>query len=375
MDATHAAAGPELHYQSDLAAGVISSDPAQLQAVAALELRHRLLVRHWQQRPGLLQRFIRQLSRAPRGVACRGLYLWGGVGRGKTYLMDLFFRALPGERKLRMHFHRFMQLVHRRLAEAQGRSDPLVHVAGTIAAEADVLCFDEFFVSDIGDAMILANLLEALLAAGVMLVATSNIEPQRLYERGLQRQRFLPAIALLERHTEVLNIDGGIDYRLRSMDRVPVYLWPCDEKAMAALGRLFDDLTRGLHVEVSPELEIEGRQIRARRCSEGVVWFDFAALCRGPRGAADYIELARQFHTVFIDGLPCFAEHNDDEARRFITLTDEFYDHGVKLILAADRALSDLYAGRELRFPFERTRSRLLEMQTRDYLAAQHRPN
>lgn len=375
MNSLQVPSGPEQLYQRDLDAAVISADPAQLQAVAALELRHRLLVEEWRAPVTALQRLLQRFGCSQRPRRRHGLYMWGGVGRGKTYLMDLFFHALPGERKLRMHFHRFMQMVHHRLRDEQGRSDPLVHVARGIAAQADVICFDEFFVSDIGDAMILANLLQALFSEGVMLVATSNIEPARLYERGLQRQRFLPAIDLILQHTEVMNIDGGVDYRLRSMDKVPVYLWPADAASEARLQGLYADLTRGMHVEAGRVLDIEGRQLRTRQWAEGVVWFEFATLCRGARGAADYIELARQFHTVLIQGVPCFTVHADDEARRFITLVDEFYDHGVKLVISADCELGDLYRGEGLRFPFERTISRLLEMQTREYLAAPHSPD
>lgn len=376
MNSLEAPIGPSALYQRDLQDGTINPDSAQLQAIEALEQRFRSLCGEWQLQTTLLRKLSDILMRGCGKPPVRmGLYFWGGVGRGKTYLMDLFFRALPGERKLRMHFHRFMQMVHARMREQQGRSDPLKLVARSISAEVDVICFDEFFVSDIGDAMILANLLEALFAQGVMLVATSNIEPARLYERGLQRQRFLPAIDLILRHTLVINMDGGIDYRLRSMDKVPVYLWPADETSGVALMALYDDLTRGMHVESPWPLEIEGRQLVARRWAEGVACFDFATLCRGARGPADYIELARQFHTVFIEGVPCFTGHADDEARRFITLVDEFYDHGVKLIMSAACQLPDLYGGEDLRFPFERTRSRLIEMQTHDYLARAHSPD
>lgn len=376
MNSTAAPAGPLQLYQRDIQAGIISEDAAQLQAIAALEQRYHSLCAAWQLPLKPWHRLYSGLaSRARATQSVRGLYLWGGVGRGKTYLMDMFFHALPSERKLRMHFHRFMQMIHRRLREEQGRRDPLVYVAQHIAAQADVLCFDEFFVSDIGDAMILANLLDALLARGIVLVATSNIEPQRLYERGLQRQRFLPAIDLILRHADVINVDGATDYRLRSLDKVPVYLWPADAAAEARLAGLFEDLTRGLHAESMKSLEIEGRLLLARRWAEGVAWFDFATLCRGPRGAADYIELARQFHTLIIQGLPRLGPQADDEARRFITLVDEFYDRGVKLIVSADCALDQLYAGADLSFPFERTRSRLTEMQTHSYLARTHQPD
>ena len=364
-------------YQRDIQDGIINADAAQLQAIEALEQRFHALCGKWRASPSLLQRLFLRLRAGGKGepLPHHGLYLWGGVGRGKTYLMDLFFHALPCERKLRMHFHRFMQMVHRRLRDEQGQRNPLQLVARQIAVEVDVICFDEFFVSDIGDAMILANLLEALFASGVMLVTTSNIEPERLYERGLQRQRFLPAIALIQQHTDVVNVDGGTDYRLRSMDKVPVYLWPVNAASEAAMLALFGDLTRGMHVESPWLLEVEGRQLVARRGGEGVVWFEFATLCRGARGSADYIELARQFHTVFMEGVPRFSGADDDEARRFITLVDEFYDHGVKLVLSAGCPLQDLYAGEGLRFAFDRTVSRLVEMQTHGYLARAHSPD
>ena len=361
---------PREQYEADLARGVIMPDAAQAAAIAALELRHAALVARWRAQPSWWQ----CLFGGGRAAPIRGLYLWGGVGRGKTYLMDMFFQTLPGQRKLRMHFHRFMLMVQQRLKEQSGHSDPLVRVAQSIAAESDVLCFDEFFVSDIGDAMILANLLEALLAADVVLIATSNIVPARLYERGLQRQNFLPAIALLEQYTEVLNVDGGVDYRLRSLDKVPVYRYPLNADSAAALEALFGELTRGLHVERDSMLEVLQRRFRALRWSEGVVWFDFATLCGGPRAAADYLELARQYHSVFVSAVPVLGEHANDQARRFITLVDTLYDHRVKLVLSAADSLDRLYQGTVLAFAFERTRSRLLEMQTRDYLGASHRP-
>ncbi|HHX82302.1 MAG TPA: cell division protein ZapE [Pseudomonadaceae bacterium] len=377
MHLTHSSVlpGPKVLYERDLQQGVISPDPHQLAAVEELEIRyHQLLGRRavasgWRRWVGRLRASVQPRAAEP------GLYLWGGVGRGKTYLMDLFFHALPGSRKLRMHFHRFMRMVHQRLQEASGLPNPLEHVARTLAQEVDVICFDEFFVSDIGDAMILGNLLETLFEEGVMLVATSNIVPDRLYERGLQRQMFLPAIALLNRHTRVMHLDGDLDYRLRSLDRVPVYLSPIGPEGEAAMEALFLDLSRGLHVESGKALEIEGRLLPTLRWAEGLVWFDFATLCRGARGAADYIELSRQFHTVFVSGIPCMGEERDDEARRFVTLVDELYDRRVKLVVLAEAGPEALYQGRELRFPFQRTASRLLEMQTRDYLAGAHRPD
>lgn len=364
---------PQDLYRKDLAEGVITPDASQDAAVAALQRIYVDLVRKWRNK-SRWERMLQRLGR-DKTESVHGLYLWGGVGRGKTYLMDLFFHALPGQRKLRMHFHRFMLMVHKRLGDAKGRSDPLVHVAAEIAKDVDIICFDEFFVSDIGDAMILANLLGALFNEGVTLVATSNIEPSRLYEHGLQRRRFVPAIALIERHCQVLNVDGGIDYRLRSLDKAPVFHFPLNAQSADALQALFAELTRGLHVEIRKALDIQERKVATLAWSEGLVWFDFEILCGGPRGAADYIELARQYHTVLVSGVPVLGERDDDKARRFITLVDEFYDHAVKLALSAAADLPDLYQGSDLQFPFTRTRSRLLEMQTRDYLGSPHRPD
>jgi cell division protein ZapE len=364
---------PQGLYRKDLAEGVITPDASQDAAVAALQRIYVDLIRKWRNKSGW-ERMLQRLGR-DKTESVQGLYLWGGVGRGKTYLMDLFFHALPGQRKLRMHFHRFMLMVHKRLGDAKGRSDPLVHVAAEIAKDIDIICFDEFFVSDIGDAMILANLLGALFNEGVTLVATSNIEPSRLYEHGLQRRRFVPAIALIERHCQVLNVDGGIDYRLRSLDKAPVFHFPLSAQSAGALQALFAELTRGLHVETGKVLDIQERKVATLAWSEGLVWFDFEVLCGGPRGAADYIEIARQYHTVLVSGVPVLGERDDDKARRFVTLVDEFYDHGVKLVLSAAADLPDLYQGTDLQFPFTRTRSRLLEMQTRDYLGSPHRPD
>jgi len=303
----------------------------------------------------------------------RGLYMWGGVGRGKTYLMDTFFDCLPAEGKLRVHFHRFMQRVHAELKQLSGEKNPLQRVADRLAAEAKVVCFDEFFVTDIADAMILGGLMEALFARGVTLVATSNIEPARLYENGLQRQRFLPAIALIEQHTLVLNVDAGVDYRLRTLEKAELYHYPLDAEADVSLRESFERLAPHAATE-GESLQINGRAIRTRCLADDVVWFDFAELCGGPRSQNDYIELAREFHAVVLSGVPALGAGNDDAARRFINLVDEFYDRNVKLVMAADRQLMDLYDGHRLRFEFQRTVSRLQEMQSHDYLAREHRP-
>jgi cell division protein ZapE len=366
--------GPEALYRQYQADGQLLPDVAQAAAVGALQdvyAAYTVRLLHESRRWTQLMHLIGWRDRE----SVRGLYLWGSVGRGKTYMMDLLYRSIPGDRKLRMHFHRFMLMVHRRLHQEKGYSNPLVRVAARIAKDADLLCFDEFFVSDIGDAMLLGNLLTALFDKGVTLVATSNIEPDRLYENGLQRAQFLPAIRLLKQHCSVLNLAGPIDYRLRSLDRVPVYLQPLGAASEAALAALFGDLTRGLQVETGKVLDINERPIPTRAWSEGQVWFDFETLCGGPRSAADYIEIARQYHTVVVSGVPVLRENADDKARRFVTLVDEFYDHGVKLVVSAAAPLEDLYLGTDLLLPFSRARSRLQEMQTREYLGGPHRPD
>ena len=363
---------PQQKYQELLARRGFSDDPAQREVVALFD---DLFARLQRPRPLLARLQARLQARLGVGKIPppeRGLYLWGGVGRGKTLLMDVFCECLPTNDRWRVHFHRFMQRVHRELQELAGTRNPLDVVAGRFAAETRVLCFDEFFVSDIGDAMILAELLDGLFRRGVTLVATSNVAPARLYENGLQRARFLPAIALLEKHTLVHHIDSGVDYRLRVLERAEIYHCPLDDGATASLERSFNSLAvepPALHAN----LEIEGRMIRALRVSEDVVWFGFAELCDGPRSQNDYIELARIFHAVLVSDVPIFTTRNEDAARRFISLVDEFYDHNVKLILSAAAPIVELYQGERLEFEFQRTASRLLEMQSHEYLARTHR--
>ncbi|MFO7550154.1 MAG: cell division protein ZapE [Haliea sp.] len=359
---------PWQRYQADLQREGFSHDPAQEAAVRLLQdLYERLLARESQR-----QSWWRRWRRQPPEPE-QGLYLWGGVGRGKTYLVDTFYECLPMEAKLRVHFHRFMQRVHAELKALAGEKNPLPLIADRLAAEARVICFDEFFVTDIADAMILGGLMEALFARGVTLVATSNIEPAHLYENGLQRQRFLPAIALLERHTRVVNVDAGIDYRLRTLEQAELYHYPLDEDADRSLRQSFERLAPHPG-QPDEDLLINGRQIRCRSLADDVVWFDFDELCGGPRSQNDYIELSRIFHAVVLSGVPALGAGNDDAARRFINLVDEFYDRNVKLVMAADRPLSGLYDGRRLQFEFQRTVSRLQEMQSHEYLAREHRP-
>jgi cell division protein ZapE len=304
----------------------------------------------------------------------RGIWLWGGVGRGKTFLVDEFVAALPIGEKRREHFHRFMQEVHARLRRHRNRRSPLEDVAADVAAQARLLAIDEFAVSDVADAMILGSLLEALFRRGVTLVATSNLAPAELYRGGLQRERFLPAIALLERHCRVLELDAGIDYRLRQLERATLWHGPAAADAEARMAVEFERLADG-GGRRDAKVQLEGRPVRARREAEDIVWFEFRELCEGPRSAVDYIEIARCYHTVFISGVPVMGATDDDAARRFVTLVDELYDRGVKLVVSA--AYDDpegLYRGDRLALEFRRAASRLHEMQGRKYLAKPHRP-
>lgn len=367
---------PLERYQADLQKEDFSHDPAQEQAVVFLQdLYERLInAQHESSSAGVFKRLVSRFKADEPKEPVRGLYLWGGVGRGKTYLMDAFYDSLPMERKMRVHFHRFMQRVHHDLTKLEGQKNPLDLIAVQISKEVQVICFDEFFVSDITDAMILGGLFQQLFGRGVTLVATSNIVPDGLYKDGLQRSRFLPAIALINQHTEVINVDGGIDHRLRALEQAELYHFPLDEEADQSLLRSFTSLNPDAeHVQHNYGLDIEGRTITARCISDDVAWFDFAELCDGPRSQHDYIELAREFHAVLIGNVPQMTASSDDQARRFINLVDEFYDRNVKLVLAAAVALPQLYAGGKLSFEFERTQSRLLEMQSHDYLAKGHR--
>ena len=360
---------PLLRYQQDLQKPEFFEDSAQRNAIEKLDhLYHRLLD---QPKEGLWSRLIgRNTDKQPE----KGLYFWGGVGRGKTYLMDIFFESLPFENKMRVHFHRFMRRVHQELKTLDQKKNPLDIVAQRLADDARVICFDEFFVSDITDAMILANLLEGLFKRGVTLVATSNIVPDGLYKDGLQRARFLPAIALLNEHTEVVNVDGGTDYRLRTLEKAEIYHWPLDDEADKSLMDSFYGLAPDQkECVVDKKVEIEGRDIQARYECEDVVWFDFYALCDGPRSQNDYIEIACEYHAVLLSNVPELTVENEEQARRFINLVDEFYDRNVKLIISAAQPIHELYSGTLLAFEFERTQSRLLEMQSQDYLARAHK--
>ncbi|MGI9271487.1 MAG: cell division protein ZapE [Woeseiaceae bacterium] len=344
-------------------------DPAQATVVAELEQ---------------LQQDLQSVAAGERGIfgwfrsrqssdhqKTPGLYIWGGVGRGKTFLMDLFFDNLAVTAKKRIHFHRMLHDIHNRLARLTDIEDPLEKIADDIARDTRVLCFDEFFVSDIGDAMILGRLLEGLFKRGVTLVATSNSAPDDLYKDGLQRQRFLPAIEALRKHTKVVHMQGDTDYRLRLLQEAGTFLNPDDGAARGKLQHFFDE-SASSQVSADCELDVNGRNIHAHARAKGIVWFEFADICDGPRSQNDYIEIARWYPTVIVSGVPELDEALENQARRFIALVDEFYDRRVKLIVSAATSLDHLYAGKRLSFEFDRTLSRLAEMQSTEYLAAAH---
>ncbi|MDW8480230.1 MAG: cell division protein ZapE [Xanthomonadales bacterium] len=352
-------------YREGVAAGRLSEDPAQLHALERLAtlaaLLHRRAARPWWRR--LLG----------RGTAPRGLYLWGPVGRGKTLLMDLFERELGALPRQRLHFHRFMGRIHAELRERRGEDDPLDRIAAGLARRLELLCLDEFVVVDIGDAMLLAGLLEGLFRRGVTLVATSNQPPRELYRGGLQRARFEPAIALLERHCELVELAGGRDYRLEKLASSPALHVPADAAAEARLEQIFARLAGGPG-DGPGTIALFGRAVPYRRRSADLIWFDFAVLCGDGRSTADYLELAQSFHTLFLSRIPRFGEGMDDPARRFIHLVDALYDHGVKLFASAEDEPGMLYRGSRLAAEFARTASRLAEMRTEAYLARPHAP-
>jgi len=354
---------PLVKYEQLLDAGEILPDDQQGQLIQAFDQLWRDLQAQ-PEKPSWLNR----LGRKPRGI--RGLYIWGGVGRGKTWMMDLFYDSLPIAEKQRIHFHRFMQRVHGALNERANERDPLVSIARDWSQNCRVLCLDEFFVSDIADAMLLAGLLKGLFENGVTLVTTSNLAPKDLYRDGLQRAKFLPAIDMLERHTRVFHLGGDLDFRLRILEQSEIYHWPLDAQAESSLAASFARMAAG--VELNRVLQINDRPLEARRRGDGVVWLEFEELCGKPRGSIDYIEIARAFNTVLISNVRRMSETDSDMARRFIIMIDEFYDRAVKVLMSAETSIEELYQEQRLAFEFERTRSRLTEMQTHDYLARPH---
>ena len=363
---------PSARYHEGVAAQRWQDDVAQHLALVELDRLQAVLCERAAAPEGLLGH-LKSLLGDDEPAPPAGLYLWGSVGRGKTFLMDLFASSLPPGLVLRRHFHRFMGEVHEQLARLGQRSDPLLEVAAGIAAHASVLCLDEFIVEDIGDAMVLSGLLQTLFARDVVLVTTSNTAPAELYGEGLQRARFVPAITQIERHCHVLELVSSHDWRLRTLEQAPIYQTPPGAAAERALARIFADYAHGATVE-GGQLTINDRAINVHRRADNIAWFDFDALCDGPRAVADYIELARRYAAIVVTNVPPFTPDNHDPATRFIRLVDEFYDRHVKLVLSAATPIIDLYEGQRLRAEFARTESRLIEMQSQDYLALPHRP-
>jgi len=357
---------PLQRYEKAVSTDEFTRDEQQFQAMSYLDEIYHQLINSAPQKKG----FFGFLKSKP--VAPTGLYMWGGVGRGKTWMMDMFYDSLTIERKMRLHFHHFMQRVHRELNKLQGESDPLEKVADIIYKESVIICFDEFFVSNVSDAMILGDLFTMLFNRGITLVATSNIEPAGLYKDGLHRDRFMPAIAEVERHTTVMNIDSGIDYRLRVLQQAELYEAPLTKANYHWLANRFASLSNNQKISKEP-ITINGREVKINACTEDILFCDFRHLCMAPRSAADFIELAKRFSTVLVDSVPALDDDLRDPTRRFIYLVDEFYDRRVKLLVRAEQPILDLYQGEKLAFEIERTRSRLLEMQSEDYLRMDHR--
>lgn len=373
------AQSPLSRYQQALDAGEYQADAVQRQAVTQLDQIYQALLQVPAQGAaagglrGKLSRLWGKNSTMLNLRPVQGLYMWGGVGRGKTWLMDLFFHSLPGERKLRLHFHRFMLRVHEELTELQGHENPLEIVADGFKAQTDVLCFDEFFVSDITDAMLLATLLQALFVRGITLVATSNILPDNLYHNGLQRARFLPAIALIKEYCDVMNVDAGIDYRLRTLTQAHLYLTPLTPQTQSAMDQIFLKLA-GRAGEDAPVLQINHRPLPTIRAVEGVLAVDFHTLCEDARSQLDYIALSRLYHSVMLYNVRIMGPLKENTARRFLALVDEFYERHVKLVITAEASMFEIYQGERLKFEFQRCLSRLQEMQSEEYLKLPHLP-
>jgi cell division protein ZapE len=359
-------------YEQALLAGA-RDDPQQRMVAARLNTLEACLAS--EPAPGALRHWLRSLRHEFRHpTTCRGLYIWGSVGRGKTWLMDLFHAGLPPHSARRLHFAHFIREIHARRRGLAGHERPLDRIAGMMARSARTWCLDEFMVQDIGDAMILHGVLDGLLRRGVVLVVTSNTPPSRLYEGGLQRERFLPAIALLERDLDVLEIGAGTDYRQQQLQSTPTYLDSDDPATTTRMTVLFHSLAGATAVDSATTMTIEDRPVETLRHAGGMAWFSFGTLCDGPRSADDYITVARRLHTVFLSGVPVFDGGNDDPARRFIALVDELYDQRVRLVISAAAEPDQLYRGERLRPIFARTSSRLMEMRSPAYLASERQP-
>jgi len=352
-------------YQQALNERGFLPDDAQLRAVERLQVCYDEWLAYKNRRSSRLMRLINPPD-IPRGV-----YMWGGVGRGKSFLMDSFYSVVPLKRKTRLHFHEFMRGVHQQLDELKGVANPLDIVAEKIARKYRLICFDEFHISDVADAMIMFNLLSALFNNGVSFIMTSNYRPDTLYPDGLHRDRMLPTIALLKEKLDILCVDSGNDYRKRALEQVDAYLTPLNAQTDAALRLAYSRIAEV--ADQDPKLQIESREIRALRRAGSIIWFDFATLCGGPRSQNDYLEIASQFHTVILSGIPRMSAANSSEARRFTWLIDVFYDHKIKLIMSAQVAANELYTEGVLSNEFHRTVSRIIEMQSREYMDSQTR--
>lgn len=352
-------------YEQTLQSRGFSTDAAQRNAVNRLQRAYDEWVAYKEKRRNPLRRWL-----SPPAVP-RGVYMWGGVGRGKSFLMDSFYSVVPLKRKTRVHFHEFMRDVHRQLDGLKKVADPLDTVAANVAKKYRLICFDEFHVIDIADAMILYNLFKALFAHGVSFIVTSNFEPDTLYPDGLHRDRILPAIALLKEKMDILQVDGGTDYRKRALAQVAAYHTPADDAAERALQAAFERIAE--MADEDPVIHVEGRDIRSRRRAGGVIWFDFATLCGGPRSQNDYLEIASRFHTVILSDIPAMSAAMASEARRFIWLVDVLYDHKTKLLVSAEVPMDQLYVEGSQAMEFQRTVSRLMEMQSAEYMEAERR--
>ncbi|WP_445117064.1 cell division protein ZapE [Acinetobacter sp. WZC-1] len=356
---------PAERYAQAIASGQFMPDDAQAQAVHELE-------RVWQELLGRYKASRKTFRRFRRQTAPKGVYMWGGVGRGKTWLMDQFYESIPFRRKTRMHFHHFMQFVHKELNQLSGQRNPLDIVANQIYKNAVVICFDEFFVANVTDAMILGDLFQKLFSRGITLIATSNIAPDGLYQNGIHRDRFLPAIEVLKNSCVVLNVDAGVDYRLRVLKQAQLFKSPLTDEHDLWMAQRFGALTQAQKVSDEP-IMVNHRVVETLGHTDDVLWCRFSELCLKPRSPADFIEIARIYNTVLVSNVPHLTDYLSEGTRRFIYLVDEFYDRGVKLLLTSEDSILDIYEGERLAFEIERTRSRLLEMQSDDYLQSAHR--
>ncbi|HGL6359103.1 TPA: cell division protein ZapE [Citrobacter amalonaticus] len=370
---------PTSRYLKAINEGTHQPDDVQREAVNRLEIIYQALTATPPAVPdakGFMARVGKLLGKKEEvhSAPVRGLYMWGGVGRGKTWLMDLFYHSLPGVRKQRLHFHRFMLRVHEELTALQGQTDPLDIVADRFKAETDVLCFDEFFVSDITDAMLLGGLMKALFARGITLVATSNIPPDELYRNGLQRTRFLPAIDAIKQHCDIMNVDAGVDYRLRTLTQAHLWLSPLNNETQQQMDNLWLALAGTKREQQGPVLEINHRPLPTLGMENQTLAVSFHTLCIDARSQHDYIALSRLYHTVMLFDVPVMTPLMESEARRFIALVDEFYERHVKLVVSAAVPLYEVYQGERLKFEFQRCLSRLQEMQSEEYLKQEHMP-